>query len=38
MSAKAPVDRREDVVALIKSAGFTPAERDNFYRALKPYS
>jgi Thiamine biosynthesis enzyme ThiH and related uncharacterized enzymes len=35
--AEAPVDRREDVVAVIKSPGFTPAERDNLYRVVKAY-
>ena len=35
--AEAPVDRREDVVAVIKSPGFTPAERDNLYRVVKVY-
>jgi CofH subfamily radical SAM domain protein len=36
--AEAPIDRREDVINIIKRAGFVPAERDNFYRTLKPYS
>ena len=36
--AEAPIDRREDVINIIKRAGFVPAERDNFYKALKPYS
>lgn len=30
--AEAPIDRRADVVNIIKSAGFTPVERDNWYR------
>jgi len=32
--AEAPIDRREDVAKLIKSAGFRPAERDNLYRII----
>lgn len=30
-----PMRTREDVVALIRRAGFTPAERDNWYRVVK---
>ncbi|MEM1598218.1 MAG: cyclic dehypoxanthinyl futalosine synthase [Pyrobaculum sp.] len=33
--AEAPVDRREDVIRIIKTAGFTPAERDNLYRVVR---
>ena len=32
--AEAPIDRRADVVNIIKSAGFTPVERDNWYRPV----
>ncbi len=32
---EAPIDRREDVVRIIKAAGFKPAERDNYYRVIK---
>lgn len=35
--AEAPIDRREDVISLIKAAGFIPAERDNLYRLVKVY-
>lgn len=36
--AEAPVNRREDVVRLIESAGFVPAERDNLYRIARVYA
>lgn len=36
--AEAPVNRREDVVRLIESAGFVPAERDNLYRIVRVYA
>ncbi len=32
---EAPIDRREDVVKIIKSAGFKPAERDNRYNVIR---
>jgi len=32
--AEAPIDRREDVIRLIRAAGFRPAERDNLYRVV----
>ncbi|WP_148682261.1 cyclic dehypoxanthinyl futalosine synthase [Pyrobaculum neutrophilum] len=35
--AEAQIDRREDVVDIIRSAGFTPAERDNMYNVVKVY-
>jgi len=35
--AEAPIDRREDVIRLIRAAGFRPAERDNLYRVVSYY-
>jgi len=35
--AEAPIDRREDVIRLIRAAGFRPAERDNLYRVVSFY-
>jgi len=34
---EAPIDRGEDVIRIIKTAGFTPAERDNYYRVVELY-
>ncbi len=34
---EAPIDRREDVIRIIKTVGFTPAERDNYYRVVELY-
>ncbi|MFN3803431.1 MAG: cyclic dehypoxanthinyl futalosine synthase [Pyrobaculum sp.] len=33
--AEAPIDRRADVIEIIKAAGYIPAERDNFYRVVQ---
>ncbi|ABL88487.1 Radical SAM domain protein [Pyrobaculum islandicum DSM 4184] len=32
-----PIDKREDVIQIIRSASFTPAERDNMYNVVKVY-
>ncbi|MEM0468022.1 MAG: cyclic dehypoxanthinyl futalosine synthase [Pyrobaculum sp.] len=33
--AEAPIDRKEDVIAIIRGTGFRPAERDNLYRIVR---
>ena len=35
--AEAPIDRKTDVVNIIRDAGFKPAERDNLYRTVAYY-
>ncbi|MEM1667930.1 MAG: dehypoxanthine futalosine cyclase, partial [Pyrobaculum sp.] len=33
--AEAPIDKKEDVIAIIRGTGFRPAERDNLYRIVR---